>query len=240
MVVGCGGNTVSQEKYAEVVAERDAYKQELERIKGTDSGDKQEIEDETKETKNPKSSPEELSEQIEVRECSTINSFGDAYYALIVKNNSDKTVSLDVNAVAKDSDGKTVGAASSSGEAIGSGHEVCLMNYFDNISIDSTFEYTMSAKEDDYYKSVLGDLAHEDSDTGDKVVVTCTNNGDEAAQFVEGTVLFFSGDSLAGYQTNYFTDDDSELKPGASIAKEFDFYEEGAYDRFEVYFTGRR
>lgn len=241
---GCGAESVgvSQEEYQRVVSERDSYKQQLEEIQGVDSGESNTEPDipEVQDAGNEEQGEDELSKQVQVKEYVMENSFGDSYYLLVVKNNSERTISLEVNSIAKDSEGKTVGAASSSGEAIGSGHEVCLMNYFESVKSDSTFEYTISVKEDEYYESVLDDLGHEDSDTGEKVIVTCTNNGDKAAQFVEGTVLFFSGDKLVGYETNYLTDDDSELKPGASIAKEFEFYGEGGYDRFEVYFTGRR
>lgn len=237
---GAGNGGISQDEYDKVVAERDSYKQELEQIKNSDESKEQENEEKMEGTIEPETSIEELSEYVDVKEYSMENSMGDTYFLLVVKNNSDKTISLDVNATAKDSEGKTVGAASSSEQAIGSGHEVCLMNYFESVKSDSTFEYTMSVKEDDYYESVLGDLTHEDSDTGEKVIVTCTNNGDKVAEFVEGTVLFFLGDKLVGYETNYLTDDDSELKPGASIAKEFEFYGEEGYDRFEVYLKGRR
>lgn len=237
---GCGNSGVSQEEYNRVVAERDSYKQELEQIKNTNDSAEPKIEEEPEGDAKTEESTGELSEQVNVKEYSMENSMGDTYFLLVVKNNSDKTISLDVNATAKDAEGKTVGAASSSEEAIGSENEVCLMNYFESVKSDSTFDYNMSVKEDDYYKPVIDDLSHEESDTGEKVIVTCTNNGEEVAEFVEGTVLFFSGDNLVGYETNYLTDDDSELKPGASIAKEFEFYGEGGYDRFEVYFTGRR
>lgn len=241
---GCGTKStgVSQEEYERVVSERDSYKQQLEEIQSVDSWESSTEPDipEGKDDGNEEQDEDELSKQVQVKEYVMENSFGDSYYLLVVKNNSDRTISLEVNSIAKDSEGKTVGAASSSGEAIGSGHEVCLMNYFESVKSDSTFEYTMSVKEDDYYESVLGDLTHEDSDTGEKVIVTCTNNGDKVAEFVEGAVLFFLGDKLVGYETNYLTDDDSELKPGASIAKEFEFYGEEDYDRFEVYLKGRR
>lgn len=240
MLTGCGNAGVSQEEYDKVVAERDSYKLELEQIKNAAESTEQKNESESGEKKKPKESAEELLKQVEIKEYSMENSSGDTYFVLVVKNNSEKTISLEVNSTAKDSEGKTIGAASSDGEAIGSGNEVCLMNYFENVKIDSTFEYNISVKEDNYYEPIINDLSHEASDTGEKVIVTCTNTGDKAAEFVEGTVLFFSGDKLVGYETNYLTDDDSELKPKASIAKEFDFYGKEKYNRFEVYFAGRR
>lgn len=83
-------------------------------------------------------------------------------------------------------------------------------------------------------------MSFEELDTGEKVIITCTNNGDKTAQYVIGTVLYFSGYHLVGYVSDIFTDDDYELQPGVSITKEFDFYGKEGYDRFEVYYSGRR
>ena len=51
-------------------------------------------------------------------------------------------------------------------------------------------------------------------------------------------MLFFSGDKVVGFDSTYFVDDDSELKPGKTITKELHCYEE--YDSVKIYFTGRR
>ena len=99
-----------------------------------------------------------------------------------------------------------------------SGREVCLLHYFDRITDVAEFEYTLSAKEETFYKPVLSDLSIEQSITDDKVVLITTNNGDNAAKFVEAYALFFSGEDLVYYGSTYITDDDSEIKPGATIS----------------------
>lgn len=180
----------------------------------------------------------DLASQMIITEYSMENTIGDTYYILIIKNNSSETVELNVNAVAKDSSGKTIGAASSSENAVESGQEVCLLNYFDGVTDADIFEYTLSVKEDKYYDPVYSDLAVEESRTDEKVILTVTNNGSEPAQFVEAQALFFAGGELVYYGSTYITDDESEIKAGATIAKEIDCYK--GYDDVKVYYSGRR
>ena len=62
--------------------------------------------------------------------------------------------------------------------------------------------------------------------------------GSEPADFVEGYVLFFKNGQLVHYESSYFTDDDSELKPGETISKQITSYEE--FDSMQFYLTGKR
>ncbi|MDE7446172.1 MAG: DUF4190 domain-containing protein [Lachnospiraceae bacterium] len=183
-------------------------------------------------------SEQDLASQMSINEYSMENTIGDTYYILIIKNNSSETVELNVNAVAKDGSGKTIGAASSSENAVESGQEVCLLNYFDGVTDADTFEYTLSVKKDKYYDSVYSDLTVEESRTDEKVILTVTNNGSAPAQFVEAQALFFSNGELVYFGSTYITDDESEIKAGATIAKEIDCYME--YDDVKVYFSGRK
>lgn len=258
---GCGSNGISQEAYNKVVKERDELQKNYDNLceeyasleselaindstQQTDDSNTFNLELKNNENVQEKQKEPEiqqdLNNQVEVRELYTENSFGDTYYIIILKNNSEKTISAEINATAKNSEGNTIGAASSDCYAIGSGYEACLMNFFDGVSADSQFEYNLSVKEDNRFESVLSDLTHEDSDTENKIIVTCTNNGEKAAEFVEGMVLFFSGEQLVGYERNYIVDNDNELKPGASLSKEFKFHGKIPYDRYEVYLSGRR
>jgi len=41
-----------------------------------------------------------------------------------------------------------------------------------------------------------------------------------------------------GYSDNYFTDDDSEIKPEKTISKQLDCHED--FDRIEFYLIGRK
>ena len=50
--------------------------------------------------------------------------------------------------------------------------------------------------------------------------------------------MFFLGDELIGYDSAYFTDDDSEIKPEKTISKQLTYSKN--FDRIEFYLTGRR
>lgn len=207
----------------------------------TTSDDKQVVCD-TEETSTEKlkkdSNKGDLASQMSVEEYSFENTIGDTLYFLVVKNNSTETVEINVNAVAKDIDGNTIGAANSSEQAVASGQEVCLCNYFDSVKNADKFEYTMSVKKDVYYESAMDDVSVEESKTDQKVVLTCTNNGEDAAQFVEAYALFFKDGKLINYDSTYIVDDDSEIKPGATIAGELNCYD--GYDDVKVYVNGRK
>lgn len=248
LLVGCsGGGGVSQEQYESVVAERDSYKKELESMKQSRDEDNVSHQLDVAESESadsfganvPKLSETELTKQVSITEYSYETDFMDTtWYMMEITNNSPVTISVSTNVIAKDESGNIIGAASSSKDAVESGYTVCLTHMFDNTKPES-FSYTISVKEDEYYEPVLSDLSYEASDTGGKVIITCTNNGSEPAEFVEGLMLFFSGDELVGQSSSYFTDDDSELKPGNTIAKEFEVYNT-EYDNFKFYLTGRR
>lgn len=180
----------------------------------------------------------DLASQMEVTEYSYENTIGDTLYFLVVKNNSDETVEISVNAVAKDEDGKIIGAADSSENGIASGAEVCLCNYFDGVTAADSFDYTMTVKKDMYYEAVVSDLSIEQSKTNEKVILTCTNNGEKPAEFVEAYALFFNDGKLTDYDSTYITDDDFEIKPNATISSELNCY--GGYDDVKVYVSGRR
>lgn len=70
------------------------------------------------------------------------------------------------------------------------------------------------------------------------MTVTVTNNGTYPAQFVEAYALFFDSNSNVVYSNSgYVTDNDSEIKPGATLSEQIDAYK--SFDSVKVYFTGR-
>lgn len=242
MLTGCASGGVSQEQYESVVAERDALKEELESLKLSKNNEtisETEESEENEEKNAPKLSSSELLEEISIKEYTYNSSTDTNWYFMEITNNSDVTIQVETNVVAKDADGNVVGAASGEEGAIESGYTVCISHMFDEVKPE-TYEYTISVNEEEYHSPVLSDLQYEVSDTGDKLIISCTNNGEEPAEFVEGLVLFFKGDQLLGQSSNYFTDDDSELKPGNTLAKEFEIYSDEQYDNYKVYLTGRR
>lgn len=238
LVLGGCSSGVSKEEYDKVVAERDQYKAQLESL-NSQATDSQTQESEKKGEQSPKLSATELSNRISVKEYSYTDSINTAWYIMEVTNNSPVTVSIETNVTAKDAQGAIVGASSASEDAIEPGYSVVLTHMLDNCE-PASYEYALSAQEDKYYKPVMSDLSYEASDTGQKVIVTCTNNGKEDAEFVEGAILFFSGDKLVRHDRTYFVDNDSKLKAGNTIANEFNSYSETGYDNYKIYFTGRK
>ena len=174
----------------------------------------------------------DLLSQMDIEEYSYENGVGDTIYILVLKNNSKDTVKVFVNAIAKDASGNIIGAADSEENGIGSGEIICLVNYFDSVEDASDFEYTMTVKQDRECKSVLSELEIRESQTSEKVIVTCTNNGDNTP-FVKISALFFNDGKLIGYDYGFVVDDESELKPGVTLSEELTYDEE--FDEVQVF-----
>lgn len=237
LLSGCSTG-VPQSQYESVVAERDEYKTAMEALSEKPEETKSEIFNQEKSvSEKPKLEETDYLKQLEIKEYSYLSSGEYTYYFMVVKNNSDETLKLEANITAKDDSGNLIGAKSASQEAVEAGYSVCMYTTFDE-GIPSSFEYSMSAKPDDYFKPVLSDIKVETTQTENKVIVSCTNEGREAAQFVESRALFFKDGNLVNSGSIYCTDDDSELKVGSTIIEEIDSYEE--FDTVEVYLSGRR
>ena len=85
--------------------------------------------------------------------------------------------------------------------------------------------------------SVIQDISVEKIDIANGVILKLTNHGDVAAEFVECYVFFFRDNKLVYVNSNYFTDDDYEIKPGETISGQIDSYE--PFDHIEFYLDGR-
>ncbi len=164
-------------------------------------------------------------------------SVGDSLYFLVVTNNSSEACSLKGNAVARDASGKAVGAGDLTLDILGPGETSIGYFYFDKVFDIDTVDYQLFGS-DSYYEPVLKDLSAEVTINDEDVVVAVTNNGANPAQFLEAYVLFFDADNnLVWYESGYLTDDDSELKPGATLSEQAGVNSE--FDHAEVYFRGR-
>ena len=234
-LVACSSG-VSQEEYESVVAERDELKEQLNIMpENAQKENSNEIQSE--------SAQEESETQIgdiEVLAEYTLSD-GIGWYTrhfLVIKNNSNQTVDITTSSLAYSADGTMVSAADASFDALGAGCTSIMYEAFETESEIDHYETSMNVKESSYYESVIQDLSYVQNDINGGAIFQVTNNGEEAAEFVEGYTLFFLGEKLVGYNSAYFTDDDSELKPGATISKQIDCYED--FDRIEFYLTGRR
>ena len=168
--------------------------------------------------------------------------YGTTIHFLEVTNNSPYTLSINVNETAKDSTGNAIGAGSTSEDDIPAGSTVFLKNYFGDVAGVQSFDTSVEATVSRYLIPVIQNVAVEATDLRDKVLVKATNNGGIPAEFVQATVVFFRGNEVVGYDTSYLCDSESELKPGASMTKQMNYYNwDGVrYDSFKVHITGRR
>ncbi len=258
-LAGCTSG-VAQEDYDAIVAELDALKEQLEESKKTDdeaptaSIPSVEPSDAPEPSENPSIEPSEEpsiesspelsppldskangSEDFEAEFYSYDNGYGSQYAFLIVTNNTNQTVEIEGALKVFNSSGDIVGAQTSSEGAVGAGQTTILTYLFDEEF--SRSEYEISAYPDEYGEPVTQNLSYESSSASDKEIVTVTNNGTIPAEFVEVYVLFFNGETLVSHEWTYFTDNDSELKPGRSITEEMDCRQD--YDSILVFFTGR-
>lgn len=164
------------------------------------------------------------------------NSIGDTMYFLGIKNNSDKNVSININMTAFDSAGSTIGAADGSINTLAPGEESLASFYFNNVNNIHHVEYTMGFDTSPYFSSALKDMEITESKNDKNVVVTIKNNGTEPLQFVSAHALFLdSSGKVIAHEETYFTDDDFELKPGATISKQLDSRKK--YDSVVIYYS---
>lgn len=225
LVVGCSSG-VSQEEYDKVVAEREALAKQVEKLGGK-------AESTPAVSAKPKTGTfdaESVKSQLEYTEYTWKK-----YVALVIKNNSDRNIEIDVNMKFKDGSGSLIGTKNDGEHAFESGQEIVFVFYNDT-TFDS-YEYDVSVSEEKYYTCVLSSIECEVNTTDKKAILSVTNTGEKAAEFVEYTILYMNGDNVVGYDWGYATDNDSEIKPGKTINKEGTCYE--PFDHVQVYFTGR-
>jgi hypothetical protein len=134
-----------------------------------------------------------------------------------------------------DSDDKIVGTETNYVYAFSDNTEVALG--FSCEDSFSKYEYKLKASEIEYYVAVNQDLTCDVNIATNKAVISATNNGSIAAEFVEYYALFFKGDKLVYTNWGYIDDSDSEIKPGDTVSEEASCYED--FDSVKVYLDGR-
>ncbi len=179
-------------------------------------------------------SEKEVLSQLEVTEYTYVSEYSN-YMFLAVKNNSPYTITIYGETIFKDENGDLIGAANNEKRAFEAGEEI-LLDFYNEDSF-SSYEYSLSADLEEYYVPVLSSLTKELTITDSKVIISVTNNGDIAAQYVEYYVLFFNGDTIVDYGWGYCTDDDSEIKAGKTNYDEAVTYEE--FENALVFLSGR-
>ena len=175
--------------------------------------------------------------KMEIAEYKYENSYSTQYY-VAVTNNSEQTVKISGNGLAKKADGSVIGAASLEIDVLAPGETSIGNFYFNGVYDVDHVEYKLSYKTDTYYKPVIDNLDVEVSINDKNVIAMITNNGTYAAQFVQAYCLFMDSEDNIVYATsNYIVDDDSEIKPGDTISGQINC--SAAFDHIEMFLTGR-
>lgn len=178
------------------------------------------------------------SSDIEVLEEYTYSDgFWYTYHFVIIKNNSDKPVSISTSSLAYKSDDSLISTAEGSVDIIGPDATTIYYEAFETEEEIEYYETEMSIDENPYYDCPMADLSYVKTDIEDGAIFQVTNNGTKPVDFVEGYVLFIKDGKVVYWESNYFTDDDSEIKPSKTISKQFSAYEE--FDTIKFYLTGR-
>lgn len=175
---------------------------------------------------------------VEFYSCNIDDTF---YYTILtVTNNSDKVVKFEANFIAKDGSGNDIGASTADNKAIAPGQTACIWSTIDYTPDISSFDYILTVDEDTENRSIYDDVLLEYNSVDDKVLITATNNGTDTAYYVWAQVLFFKDGQLVNFSEPMFTDDDSELKAGATSTQEAVCYSEGGFDNVKVFISGRK
>ena len=176
-----------------------------------------------------------VTKDLTVEEYHLRDDWGSRYAFFVIENHSDKNLEINAEIKFYNKNGELVGAKSIGEDAVEKKTKTIIY-----CSVDEEYEsvtYELTTTEEKYYDCVTAKLSYETVSAKDKEVVSVTNNGDIAAEYVEGFALFFKDGKIVDFDSTYFVDNDSEIKPGKTITRELDCYE--VYDAVRIYFTGR-
>lgn len=161
-----------------------------------------------------------LVEQIEVHgyRCPETDMF--ETYALLLTNNSDKTVDIEANIVAKDGNGNLVGAQSGSARAVAPGQTAAIYGSFSDYHSTEKYEHQLVVSENQTQQSVYGAIDLEYNLTGTKVVVSATNGSKYDADDVWVSIIFLDEETPVGFRLLSMTTEDMRLPSGMTWVEE--------------------
>lgn len=164
---------------------------------------------------------------------------GSTYHIFEITNHSDRTLKITINENAKNYSGQVIGAHSVEQEDIPAGCTVFIDNFFYEVTGIYSYDTTITTKDETFYIPVIQNLDVAVTDRDDKAIVTVTNRGGLAAEFVEACAVFFDNGEVSYQGSKYFKNDEYYLMPGASVSEQFNTY--GTfYTDVKVHVTGRR
>lgn len=155
---------------------------------------------------------------------------------LIMTNKTGNDCDLEITVNFVDANGNTVDTVS--GHSIYAfGKDTTIAEQFYSDAAYTTCNYNIMVKPLSYYRPVDADLKATINPMGEDVAISVTNNGTAVAEFVEFYILYYQNNVLVDYDWGYCDDDDSEVKPGATVTREEHCYE--AYDNATIYVHGK-
>ncbi|MCR5040613.1 MAG: hypothetical protein K6C36_00785 [Clostridia bacterium] len=180
-------------------------------------------------------SPLDCSETYEYR-----TEFGETVYMVAVRNDGDRTLSVEGNAAALDADGAPIAAENASLACLGAGDTSLLEFFFIDAADAQDFSFSVQYDETENYTPVLDKIEKHYERMGDEVVVSCLNNADDpelVAEYFTATVVFFDSGECVGKQTKYMSakEDGLDLAPDDPAAEQR-FSASGDFDDFKVFF----
>lgn len=142
--------------------------------------------------------------------------FNTIYY-IPTYNTSDTALSVWANAVAKDSADNIIGASSTSIEVLGPKETSIGQFSFHDVGEVDHIEYTLNASTASHFCPVVKHLEVETSLYNNSLMVSITNHGSVAAEFVEAYALIENqSGEIVGSEWNYIIDGNSQIAPGAT------------------------
>ena len=188
-------------------------------------------------TEAPTEKPVTVSDIQILEEYTYSDGFWYTYHFVVVKNNSNKPVTISTSTLAYKSDGTLISVDEGYVDIVGSGCTTIYYEAFETTEEISYYDTEMTVDTDVWYECGLNGLSYAQTNIQDGAIFQVTNNGNKAVDFVEGYALFIKDGKVVSWESNYFTDDDSEIKVGKTISKQFSAYKE--FDTVKFYLTGR-
>ena len=226
---GCDSGTTKIEKSES--ADNNSSGNEIIAVEKKEAEEPEKIE----KTEEKKFDSDLVASQLSVTE---YNLFGDYwnYHFIEITNNSEEVTKVSLNILYYDENGELVSAESCSEDVVEPGFSVLLYTMPDEKW--SKTEITVEASESRYYAPIQSDIEISVTPAKQKLVVQAKNVGDEPAEFVQVSALFFDGEDVVGFGNHYFSDSDYEIKPEKTISGNIDCYKD--FDGYKYYVTGRR
>ena len=179
-----------------------------------------------------------LSDSLEVNEYSCVIDEQFAYSVAFVTNTSDKTVDVEIDITAKDSDGEMVGSGNDQVLAVGSGQTSGLWTTFDDWRSIDSFDYVLNVKESSY-QSIKDAVSFEHEERSDRVVISAINTGDKDADYVWVDVVFLKDGEMVNFREIMLTNSDSILPAGQTLTGEGEIYSQEGFDEAVYAYNGR-